>query len=283
MRKAILKTFVYADIFDYPLKRGEIWKKLIWQKKTKPSKFVFEKTLKTLVAQKKLAEESQFLFLQNREGLVKKRQAKRANSEKKLAIAERIAKILSFIPTVKFVGLTGSVASSNAKRTDDIDFFIATSTGWLWTTRFFVNILLMPVRRRPEQRQVKDKICLNVFVDENNLSVFSRNKNLFAAYELFQLVPLYDKNNIYLKLISQNPWAREFLPNAFENRNIKPRKNRKARNGRLIEKLLMELQLILMANKRTIEITTESLIVFHPKDRTSLVLEEFQARTKQTC
>jgi len=152
---------------------------------------------------------------------------------------------------------------------------------WLWTTRFLTNVLLAPVRRKPNQKQVKDKICLNMFVDENSLAIFSKNKNLFAAYELSQLIPLYDKNNIYMKLISQNLWAREFLPNAFKVKRIKSITHKiKDKDRNLVENLLMKFQIMLMVRKRTTETTTESLIIFHPKDMTNLVLTKFNQKTK---
>jgi len=281
MRIAILKTIIYADIFNYSLKAKEIWEKLIWQRKIRPSKSVFDKSLKILVSQKKLIKQSRLFFLPGRENLVEERQIGQANSEKKLIIAKRAAKILSFIPTVRFVGLTGSVASFNAKRTDDIDFLIVAAGNWLWTTRFLANIMLGSARRKPGQSRVNNKICLNMFVDEKSLAAFSKNKNLFVAYELAQLIPLYDKNNIYGRLIGQNSWAKEFLPNAFGSKRVKRAICYKAKNKNLIEKLLMKFQLMLMANKRTTEIATENLIIFHPKDRTSLVLAKFKQRQRQ--
>src|SRR3989344_8169404 len=98
-------------------------------------------------------------------------------------------KLLSLVPPVKLVGLSGSVAMLNADEDHDIDLFIITAKNRLWTGRFIILILaqLLGLRRRREDNtgkdehvaggnpltdsgvQYKNKVCLNLFFDEKNL------------------------------------------------------------------------------------------------------------------
>ena len=64
-------------------------------------------------------------------------------SEKKFLIAKKAARILFKIPTIKFVGVTGSLAMMNANENSDIDLMIITSRGTLWLSRLVILVLLV--------------------------------------------------------------------------------------------------------------------------------------------
>lgn len=211
MRKAILKTLVYADIFDYPLTAKEIWRYLISEKKVK-----FEVIQKELPRVKKFVDsDGEYFFLKGRKKIVSIRKKRECWSKKKLEIAQRAAKWLRLIPTIKMVGVTGALAMKNAKEKDDIDFLIITAKKRLWLTRLLTVFLVEIVarRRRPNDANPRDKICLNMFLDEGNLAIPKNEQDLFSAHEVVQLKPLWEKDGIYKKFIKKNLWVKRFLPN----------------------------------------------------------------------
>ena len=83
----------------------------------------------------------------------------------------------------------------NADKQDDIDFFIITAKGTMWTTRLCSAFLLSAagLRRTPNQKQVANKICLNMFMQEGDLSLPASERDLFSAHEVLQMVPLWER------------------------------------------------------------------------------------------
>lgn len=211
MEQAILKTLAYADIFDYPITAPEIWRCLIIDKRVG-----FEEIKHELERPNKLFKTNgEYFFLKNRQEIVKTREKREKWSREKLKIARRVAGWLRLIPTIKMVGITGALAMKNSDEADDIDFLIATAKNRLWLTRLLSTILveLVAKRRHPGDENFCDKICLNMFLDEDHLEVPKKEQDLFSAHEVCQLKLIWGKNGIYKKFISQNRWSKKYLAN----------------------------------------------------------------------
>jgi hypothetical protein len=206
MKKALLQTLAYADIFDYPLKEKEIEKFLIGQMVTKSQ---------TWFQLPQVVQKNGFFFLKGREKIVSLRRKRQKWSQKKIKKAQRVGHWLRIIPTIKMVAVTGALAMANAEKEDDIDLLIITTKKRLWLTRFLTVFLveLVAKRRHPLDREVKDKICLNMFLDEEHLTVPPQERDLFTAHEICQLKPLWQRKNTYSKLIQKNLWVKNYLPN----------------------------------------------------------------------
>lgn len=207
LQKRILKTLVYADIFDYPLTFNQLKKFLITSQK-KDFKIGDVKL-------KEIAEKGNYFFLRGREKIVKERKRKEKYADRKLKIAQQVVRVLRLIPFIKMVAVTGNLAMRNANQEDDIDFLIITQRKRLWLSRFLAVVLLelLGKRRRPEEKEVKDKICLNMFLDEDHLEMSEKQQNLFSAHEILQLKSLYEKDDFYDKFLDQNRWVKKFLAN----------------------------------------------------------------------
>ena len=91
--RAILKTLLYAEIFDYPLKKQEIFNFLISDKKT-DEEIILQKLSagKTPFKSKK-----GYFFIKGKEGLVELREKRGKASREKLSIAKKIIKKVNFI------------------------------------------------------------------------------------------------------------------------------------------------------------------------------------------
>lgn len=267
MKRAILKTLIYADIFDYPLKVNEIHKWLIGRKAALRQ---VEKALKV---------SREYYFLPKREGLVAKRKLYEKNSVSYMLKAKIIAQILRVIPWVKLVGVSGGLALSNASKKDDIDFFIITAKKRLWLSRFFILGLLSFLRQRRKKgdRGVKiaGKVCVNILLEEDKLE--QKNKDIYVAHEVLQMRPLWERDGIYAKYLQSNKWAFKFLPNWIGGVNKKAKASVSARNSFIdkIENLAKWLQLTIIQKPTGAERIEDGSLYFHPNDCRKEVLKKY--------
>src|SRR3989337_671925 len=119
----------------------------------------------------------------------------------------------------------------NVGRADDIDLMIVTSRNRLWLTRLLVLALVSLIaerRKPPNQREtqtpglitepsptkdkVKNKICLNLFLDEDALAVPPAMRNLYTAHEVVQVKKLVSKDHIAERFLKQHTWVQRYLP-----------------------------------------------------------------------
>jgi hypothetical protein len=299
--KAILKTLAYADVFDYPLTAREIWKLAIDCPQIKLANV--DATLKAMGGKLNLiGRDGLYFFWKKRRGLVALREKRQNWSRKKMRIAQRVANWLKWVPWVKMVAVTGSLAILNSDRADDIDILIVSARKRLWLTRLLVTALveLTGKRRRPPKRadlwggEFKDKICLNMFLDEDHLTVAKKEQDLFSAHEVCQMRPLWNRDKTYEKFLYVNRWVRKYLPNAINittSRYYDIKKKRCKESRGLVsilisrplnisENFVRDFQLWYMKKRRTTEVISEGVIRFHPKDARDWVLKEYNSRVK---
>jgi len=284
-KESILKTLLYSDIFDYPLSKEEIWKFLISKNKEDKQSILKYLNLKNNVFDHK----SNFYFIKGREEMVKKRQEKEKYSLEKIKFAKKIIQKISLIPTVYFIGISGALAMKNSNKDDDIDLFVITAKNSVWTTRFIIVIILnlLKVYRKRSNKNVSNKICLNMLIDDSALA-FPKNRNdLYTAHEIAQIIPVFNKNKTYEKFLNSNIWINNFLPNAF---NIKPTISfvskasfiNKAVNYLLrilaIEFLARNIQFWHMRKHITKEIISNNFLAFHPFDYKAYILNNYKKK-----
>lgn len=265
-KKLIQATVLYADIFDWPLTQEEL---RLWCIGVQP----------TVLPRMKKPSHS--------------RRMREHWAKKKWEIAKHTARFLRVIPSIVLAGVTGGLSRNNVKKSDDIDFFCVTSPGTLWISRLLVIIIveLLGVRRRPGETNVADKICLNMFMSEDALSV--KEKDLFAAYEVLQMVPLWARDGTYKKFLQANRWVKKFLPNAWKKKYLVSsiKYQGKTQNGfislilntftlilTLFEPLARIIQLWYMRHRRTTEVIAHGVLRFHPRDARDWIKSAFEQR-----
>jgi len=212
--KAILKTLAYADIFDFPLKKDELWLWLIKgkrQKKERKSEAEFEQALEKLVKAGRCGQDSGFYFLPGRKKIINLRKKREKASKPKTAKAQKVTQILKLIPWIKLIGITGGLSRKNSEEKDDIDLFFITSKDRLWLSRGFVVLILnlLGLYRRPGK--IKDMICPNMLVSEKALEM--KPCDLFTAHETALMKPIFDRDRTYQRFLKANLWLKKFLPN----------------------------------------------------------------------
>ncbi|MFC1710492.1 hypothetical protein ACFL0F_02435 [Patescibacteria group bacterium] len=263
----------YHDIFDYPMTLGELVK---WRAQDKLSKINVDRI--TIDSQNGL------YFLKGRSGLMLKRSVRKRASSKKMKIAQKAVKLLSKIPTVRMVGVTGALAMENATEESDIDLLIICSKGSLWTTRMLSWLILKATGRKirkPMDKKEKDKLCLNMWLDESDL--VWRKRNIFTAHEIAQTIPLIDKGGYYKTFLGKNKWIKEYWPNAVNvpynaviTDNISGIGYILYSLVKLVEPILFRFQKNYMKGKITKEIIKPTRAVFHPNDLSLIVLSRLR-------
>jgi len=286
VEKEILQTLIYADIFDYPLSASEVWKFLISQRKTRAKDV--QKMLGWMSTDLKLiGADDKYFFLKGRKEIVQTRKKREFWSRPKIKLAEKIAGILRKIPWVEFIGISGALAMKNAREEDDIDLFLITQKKRLWLTRFLAVVIVefLGRRRRPQDKEVSDKICLNMFLDEDHLSLPEKERDLFSSHEVIQVKPLWQKNDYYQEFLRANLWVRNYLANSLNIRGLRRKSLKEKKENFLIspfldflESLFYRIQVWYMRKRRTLEVVEPGRIRFHPKDARVWVLKKYQRR-----
>lgn len=214
--KNILATVTYYDVLETPLTSFEIWKHLITQNSeqlvcNRPC--TFGDVVKFLASEelnKKIVEKNGFYFLSGREHLVANRIQAEKISVAKLRRMRRLAYFLSFLPYVRMVGATGSLAMKNGTRESDWDMFVILRSGKIWIGRTMLTGFLHCIGKRRHGKKIQDRACLNYFVTDDNLEIGT--KDLFSAHEYRFLIPLFG-HDIFRKFELKNRWILEYRPN----------------------------------------------------------------------
>lgn len=271
----MIAALCYADVFNYPLTKEEVKKFAI---KVPPKKFI----------QLKIDQKSGFYFLKGRNKLIPLRKKRALYSKEKLSIAKNAANFLQNIPTIQMIAVTGALAMNNCDKEDDIDLLIISKTGTVWTTRFFSIFLLelLGKRRRPNDTQSSNKICMNMFLDENHLMVPEKEQDIFAAHEVAQIKILWSRGEVEERFCEENRWVKKFLSNyklkiTNYEKNTKYNIQNTKYSLRFFENMLMKIQLNYMKNRRTHEVVKDGYLRFHPKDARNWVVPEYEKRLEQ--
>mgnify|MGYP000870755076 CR=1 FL=1 len=232
LERAIIKTVCYFDIFNIPLRPHKI--KLFLYRRNVASDKQFNIALQNLFDKKYLEQYKDYCFLPGRKRIVKLRQYRKEFCAKRWHRAQKAAIALQMIPFIRLVAVTNSLALDNSNKNSDIDLFIVTSKGRLWTARILSVVLLDILGLNKNHRQISNQMCLGFFADTTymDLSKMCKSKDdIYYTYRVAHMSPIYDKQT-YLKFIEKNHWLFEDLPNfdleisrtILRNFEIKPNK-----------------------------------------------------------
>lgn len=282
MEDCIIETLTYFDIFDYPLTFSELKKYLCCEIDVNDEDF--HEIINSIAI---VQESNGYFYLLGRNAIPEKRIERSSIAIQKFAKAKIIAKILAFIPTIEYIGASGSLSMNNTSISDDIDLFFITKKNTLWITRLLVDstLLLLRQKRRRNEKDVRDKICPNMFVAQGKLSFSRKRRTLYTAHEIVQLKTLFDRDDNYSLLLNKNKWVEEFFPNI----PIVPVKSKKTKSfQKLIQKIILPVeklffltQNLYMKKHQSIETVTKNRAFFHPVNRQKLIMEMYALRVKR--
>ncbi|MEK7125560.1 MAG: hypothetical protein AAB880_01450 [Patescibacteria group bacterium] len=222
LERSILAALVYFDIFEYPLTLLEIQRYFLPAENQGDKKQYtlgeIRGALNSSVVLAKVARfKNGYYYLRGKDGNLRNRADKYFYSAAKYRRARKVARLLSYMPFVRLIAVCNSLSISAAGKGSDIDLFIVARARGVWWARLFSLLVLKLLRLRPGQNGVRDKICLSFFVDDEHLNlapVRAGEEDIYFAYWLGALYPLYEAGDWYGQLWRANDWLRQILPGA---------------------------------------------------------------------
>src|SRR3954467_1047595 len=204
---SVLSAVAYADLFDYPLTLDELVR-------YQAGSIACRDQIADLLATHPdlptpLVEGSGYYSLRDgKRDLARTRRHRARRSAMLWKRAVSYSRLISRLPYVRMVAVTGALAVNNVGSLPDIDLLVVASTGRVWLCRRALIMLVRLARLRG------DDLCPNYIISEDTLDLDQRD--FFTAHELAQMVPLYGLE-IHARMIEHNAWARDYLPSAFDD------------------------------------------------------------------
>ena len=199
--QSIIKALAYFNIFNYPLRKDEIYNFL--EKDCDTSSF--EKCLYSLCDDGIIYRVEEFYSLQRDRSLAARRTEGGKMAAEHLKIADRISRFLYSFPFVKGIAVSGSLSKDFADKDSDIDFFIITKANRLWLARTLMHLFKKITYLTGRQHW----FCMNYFIDE--LAFEIKEKNVYTAIEVMTVLPLQG-NGVFKDFFAANKWTRSFFP-----------------------------------------------------------------------
>jgi predicted nucleotidyltransferase len=202
IKKNILATLAYFDLFNYPLTMEEMF--LYLPAKSSPEEF--EQGLMHLVIDRLVYRFDKFYTLKNDYFLIERRVKGNAKAAEMIGIAKKVSDLLIRFPYVRGIAISGSLSKNFADENSDIDLFIITAKNKLWLARTIMHCfkkLTFLVKR-------EHYFCMNYYIDEEDLQI--HEKNIYTAIEVATLIPLHG-DTVFEQFYNANAWGREYLPN----------------------------------------------------------------------
>jgi hypothetical protein len=199
---AILRTVLYADVFEFPLTPAEIQHYLIGAAAGQAAVWA---ALQAEPLRSRLRHQGGCYALAERLELPVLRRERRRNSAQLWPAARAWARRLAALPFVRLVAVTGALAVNNARAGDDIDFLVVTAPHRVWLARAMAVLVVRAARLTGVH------LCPNYILAETKLEQSPRN--LYIAHEIAQMVPLTGRR-LYATLRLANRWTHAYLPQA---------------------------------------------------------------------
>ncbi len=272
LENSIYKTLTYRAIFEYPLTLHQLGTFLISKK---PYTLEELKNALNAMFQKGVIEIKNNTYHLPKQPIVSWN-TRTKDSKILMEKAQEACNILGQIPWVQMVGVTGSVASYNASKTDDIDIFIVAKKGRVWITRCFCVLILKLLDIYRTDQDFAGKICPNIFIDETNLEWNKNAQNVYVAHEIAMMHPIVNKNNTYFKFMSKNAWISEHFGIYRDYPSIPVKLKDGSKLVDLIEWIFYKMQVNYMKKRKTTEVTQHNLIHFNKKDWSKQILREYK-------
>jgi hypothetical protein len=204
LKKDILATLAYFNLFDYPLRKGEIFI-FLGHNDNFPE---FEQALASLLIESVVFKIGEFYSLYNNYLLAERRYKGNDKALRMLKKAEKAAGLISSFPFVKGVAVSGSLSKYFADENADIDFFIITNANRLWIARTLLHIF----KKFTYLFNTQDNYCMNYFIDEAEPGILE--KNIYTATEIATILPLRGRA-IFDNFYTVNNWTKIFFPNKY--------------------------------------------------------------------
>lgn len=292
LERSILLTLGYTHQFSYPLTSIELYYRLLNVSQVSGSAFVA--SLKALSASHLIIWDNPYISLGSVSPLIGSREKRSLNSQKKIRELHPLLKFASCIPWIQAVGLTGSVAMKNASEFDDTDIFMVVEPHSLWLIRpCIVLFSLFRKKRRTWNKEEPNSWCFNLWLEGNKLAMPSKKRTMYTAYEVCQVVWMFDRTNVRQRFLLDNSWVRTYLPR-YHSRLL-AQKNLIKKNWfiKIVLAVFFPITIVLntlsfvvqwwyMRPHMTRERVTLHTAFFHPRDTHGIISERWKDAIQHT-
>jgi hypothetical protein len=198
---AIVRTVLYASLFDYPLTTGELRQALI--QGTLDETEIERLYRSSDVLRRLVARREGFFLPQGRPDLVDRRRERERTSGRALAAHRRLLRCACAVPFTRLVALSGSAAHLNMDGGADVDLFVITRGRHVWSVTLLIVLLAKLMGQRPT-------LCVNLVMSDDRLRVLQ--EDLFTANQIIHLKPLIGSDTLE-RFIAANPFVAAWYPN----------------------------------------------------------------------
>lgn len=289
-QQQVLLTLAYSHIFSFPLKTDEVVSRLLMLSQSVKEQSAVLPALKTLQQLGLIKKRGEFWLLSSASpDLIATRKKRERLSSLKL---RELAPFLSFarrVPWILGVAVTGSVSVSNAEAKDDVDLMIVVQDNRLWLVRPIVVLFsFLKGKRRSWNHEEFNSWCLNLWLEEDSLSVPISNRSAYTAYEVCQALWLVDKHSTEYAFLAANAWVARYLPLYYVNKFRLANQKHYQQSWSLLEgfwktsnKWAYSVQRWYMNRHMTREKVGYSFAFFHPRDTRANIFQVWKDLLRQ--
>jgi hypothetical protein len=199
---AIVRSVIYASLFDYPLTLAQLHQTLI-SAALSPDEIIA--AYNSSAALRSVVEyRDGFFFPAGRSELIAERQRREDRSRVFLERHRRLLGWICTLPFTRMVALSGSIAHLNLEPGGDLDLFIITRGRRVWT----VTVAAIVLTRLLGARRI---VCANFVMSDEHLTI--EQQDLFTANQAIHLKPLIGPE-VFEGFVAANPFVHRFYPNA---------------------------------------------------------------------
>jgi hypothetical protein len=301
LERAVMRTVLWFSVFSYPVTAFEIWKWLMQPGQNFSLAQVYAVLDSSVYLQEKLQSLQGFYVLRGvcAEELVEQRLERHVDAERKFRLLTRVARYFQLLPAVRASAAVNTMALWSTTRSSDIDLYIVTRPGYVWSTRFWLVLPFLLMGHRPthhegEEEEVQDPFCFSFFSSQNDLQLeeLCLERDYYMAFWTKSVVPVLDRDASFERFHELNKWASKVFPNA-SSRVVHPyhqvkRFPRLIPQVRISETLFRSVQrarmprtLVDLANQDTRVVVRDGMLKFHVNDRRAQYRDAHEALVKE--
>ncbi len=232
-QRRILLTLAYSDQFHTPLRSEVLWLRLLdpTGEGSSVARDIYVRELERLTHMGLVTRRGTRFALGYRNDAFFTVAAERyAYSTKKRSTLETLRTTLQQTLFIQAGFLTGSLAADNATPEEDIDVFVVTPPRRLWLARLLLLWKSWRAGRfRSRHTESPDAWCLNMWCTTNAYAAMLQFGNIYHAYELCQMRPLYDATGEWWKVLQEHQWIAGYLPHLYQKQRAVAASQRTAR------------------------------------------------------
>ncbi len=220
VEQSIYDTVRFFDLYDTPLTATQIWQNLVVGNSGYDHHVSLPELQHVIATSEFIQEKTEtkwgYITLRGRLPLVAKRLRRHAIAQDKWKIVKRCAAFLAFVPFVRALAGSGSLAVDNTKYSSDLDIFVIVREGRIWTARLLLLVVsaVLGRRRAYGDQHAPDMLCLNHYITDSSLLISPDIQNVCMAMQYASLVPIFE-DSLLRKFHQRNQgWMSRFVLSA---------------------------------------------------------------------